>query len=327
MTRETHYRDLLETEQWLGSGLSWTVVRPVAGAIGPAQVAARLTGGGRPEIRELDVQDTELDGFHVLFVDTVGDGVMLFERWGGGYEDRPEVLGWLSEDAYVWNLGWHAGGGERIIHAVPGRSGYETVDLTDSGAYSGALGPGVERVRAASGWARKAAAMALVEELTGARLDREWLTGARTAVLIDTPTSAGPLEPLGLEHVEPELERRLRALDAAGRRAVLIAVAGELAARFQLWDEPVEEALRADGPLGAEVRDGLLLMHAPLLRDWMDSNGGFPREGDELWQRWVASLAVRHALLNPDDGLHSLTYARRALGPEWLHRTIPERDS
>lgn len=201
---------------------------------------------------------------------------------------------------------------------------------TDIGALVDEIGPmqqaaAVDLTEAATlkeAWARKTAAMAVVELSTGMRLDEEWLSNPRSAFIIDQPIRV-PLEPLAFGHFDPDLDSRLRLAPEAVRRKVLLLVVQHLSGTHnidsELFASAMEEVRHGD-PLGQQSREDLLDAQI----EWGEEAAGpLVQEGfesDPARLRLAALMAVRHALIEAGDQadrFQSLTYARHALGSEW----------
>jgi hypothetical protein len=332
----THYQNFLESHQWLANGLSWTVVEPAKPSTDPLRtVAAKLTGGGSPEIaRDLNIRETDLYPVQALFAGTSGSHVVLLEK-GGAYVSSPEVLAWLSDGARVWNVGWHIHGGERLTYAVDGEilaSVHELNPRQMTGTAPDSIAEELTPLRDAASvdlsrasalteaWVRKTTAMGIVEQVTDVRLDAAWLARSRTAILIDPPLSV-PLEPLGFGRADPALDARLRAAAEETRREVLLLLVRVLSERHDLDDDVIASALetiRAGGPLDDQQREDLLDMQLELNEGWQPVLDETASDPDRL--RAAAGMAVRHALLEAGEHtahFQAVTYTRRILGAEW----------
>jgi hypothetical protein len=118
----THYEGFLAAHEWLANALSWTVVETPGSSSAPSAraVAAKLTGGGCPEIADdLGIRELDLYPMEAHFVGASGSAAVLLQQ-GGAYTNDREVLTWLSEGSRVWAISWHVNDGARLFHAVDG---------------------------------------------------------------------------------------------------------------------------------------------------------------------------------------------------------------
>ncbi|WP_182878224.1 hypothetical protein [Microbispora sp. H10670] len=332
----TRYQQFLQSHEWLTSALSWTVVATLDNSVPSIQVvASNLTGGGRPEIAdEMQIRETDLYPMDALFVGKSDTSVALLER-NGLYARTPEVLIWLSERARVWNISWHVNGGEHLMYAANGEILAQVPRLDPQLIFGPAphvisndIEPLNEAVRIdtpattpAEALLRRATAMAIIEQSTGARLDSEWVSHPHPAILIDPPI-AYPLEPLGFGHLDLNLDSLLRSAPEGVRREVLLLVARELSDRYSLTSEHIAasiEAVEHGVPLEWQQREELLDFQMELDEGWRPL---LEKEGTSSFDRirTAACVAVRQALLEASrdaDNFYALTYAQRALGTEW----------
>ncbi|MEV0758120.1 hypothetical protein [Streptosporangium sp. NPDC050280] len=185
----THYRRLIKEVGWLEEGMAWTVILPVSGRLSVQEAATRLTGDSRPEFSELE------PGFpDVVSFGRSGATMMLFEADGFSHAGDPEVLERLSENARVWHVSWNLTGRRMLRHAAQGKVLAEILDFDPYWLHG--IDPGSLREEAAilRGIGRhrppiryKSKVMAMVEQRTGARLDKQWLDQPQPALSIDWP--------------------------------------------------------------------------------------------------------------------------------------------
>lgn len=315
-----HYEQVLTDDSgWLAEGLSWTVVRPFGTDLSLEDLTTRLTGGGWPIIAEAD-EDVEPD---TVYLGGSGLAGMLLEPGGFTGVGLPHVLRWLSHEAQVWHLSWNLTGRQVMTYLVHGRV---LAELPGLGEGPETLATELRALRAAEGAAwpgRQAAAMAIVEARTGARLDRHWFDQPRPIALLDQPISPDPL-PLGLWHHEPDLHARLSASPQETRRALLLHVVETLIDTFDLSTPELTDALHAVGQGRTLSRDHLAAMravHESLGSRWAGLPFAVREQDDRQWRRWVAANAVRHGLRSISDAaawhLDALTFAREALSGDW----------
>ncbi|WP_436758319.1 hypothetical protein [Streptosporangium sp. V21-05] len=187
----THYRRLIKETGWLEEGMAWTVILPVSGRLSVREAATRLTGDSRPELGELEPGFSDVVSFG-----RSGEAMMLFEADGFSHAGHPEALERLSENARVWHVSWNLTGRRMLSHAAQGKVLAEMLDF-DPGWLHG-IDPGSLREEAAilRGIGRyrpptryKTKVMAMVEQRTGARLDKLWLGQPQPALSLDRPST------------------------------------------------------------------------------------------------------------------------------------------
>ncbi|MFC7382557.1 hypothetical protein [Sphaerisporangium rhizosphaerae] len=340
-----HYVRLLDEHRWLANGLCWTVIQPVSGlALSLDEVGSRLTGGGDPEVREMEIRGEDLYPLEVVFVGRSNGATILLQKDGGAHASSPEVMSRLSVDARLWNVSWQSQGAGRLSHSVYGRILADVYGLdvnNATGADPDALAPEIEPLRRAAvagqgeattlkeAWGRKTAALTVIELATGARLLEEWLSAPQSAFVIDQPIAIPP-EPLAFGQIDPDLDARLRLSARSIRQEVLLFVARYLSDRYDLDREflaAVTEKIGQGIPLDRQARDHLLETQL----EWsQEITGPLLQEGAESDHenlRLAALIATRHALLEAGgraDNFQALTYAKHVLGPAWpaLRATI-----
>ncbi|GLX10839.1 DUF6461 domain-containing protein [Microbispora sp. NBRC 16548] len=197
----SHYLKLLRDEPWLEVAMCWTVVVPHDHRPFPvADAGARVSGGTRHEAHEAaPLEALPYDhGVHPMLVEPVGSAVMLFEN-NGFLGSLPEVLRRLSRDGRVCGVYWNVEGGNKLSYAADGRV---LVDLDAlfwdewAGDDFAVLEPELRAMTELlsedeDDW--QAAAMTVVELVTGVRLTGEWLTEAHPYVTFRWPVASEPL--------------------------------------------------------------------------------------------------------------------------------------
>ncbi|MGN9786640.1 DUF6461 domain-containing protein [Nonomuraea sp. ZG12] len=207
------YRQLMNSTQWPGVGMCWTVVVPDDGrALTLDQVAARLAGDTSYRLYEPAplgaIGPPKRDAYPVL-VDRYGSTTVLFEWDYLGAS--PAVLRRLSERARVYSAWWNvnannllsfAAGGEHLLAIdalFPGRQEHhaglarwpELQAMTDF--FAGPLPEDLDEDededdlddRADYDW--RAACLAVIDRTTGARLTGEWLEQPHPYVTVRMP--------------------------------------------------------------------------------------------------------------------------------------------
>lgn len=189
----THYRRLIKEVGWLEEGMAWTVILPVSGRLSVQEAATRLTGDSHLELSELDPGFSDVVSFGQS-----GAAMMLFEADGFSHAGHPQVLERLSENARVWHLSWNITGRRMLAHAAQGKVLAEMLDFDpdwlhgvnpDSLREEAAILRGIGRYRPPTRYKTKV--MAMVEQRTGARLDRQWLDRPQPALSLDWPPTEG----------------------------------------------------------------------------------------------------------------------------------------
>jgi hypothetical protein len=210
-----HYRQLMNSTQWLGVGMCWTVVVPDDGqALTLDQVAARLAGNTPYRLHKpatLDAVGPPERDAYPLFVDRFGSATVLFEWDYLGAS--PAVLRRLSEKARLYSVWWNvnannllsfAVGGEHVLAIdalFPGRQEHhagltrwpELQAMTDFFAAPASEDPDEDEEadeddlddRADYDW--RAACLAVIDRTTGARLTGEWLEQPHPYVTVRMP--------------------------------------------------------------------------------------------------------------------------------------------
>ncbi|SNT61071.1 hypothetical protein SAMN05216276_108140 [Streptosporangium subroseum] len=185
----THYRRLIKEIGWLEERMAWTVILPVSGRLSLQETATRLTGGSHPELSELDPGLPD-----VVYLGQSGAAVMLFEATGFSHAGGTQVLERLSENARVWHVAWNITGMRVLIHAAQGKVLARIPEFApdwlngidpDSLREEAAILRGIGRYRPPTRYKTKV--MAMVEQRTGARLDKQWFDRPRPAVPLWSP--------------------------------------------------------------------------------------------------------------------------------------------
>lgn len=180
-----YYQRLLDTAQWLGVGMSWTVIQSLGEPLSVEDVAERLAGPDA-EIRMLDVREGPPYDAAVHIADC-GPSIMLLDHIGEVVSSVPGLMERLSVGARLWNVGWHVNGGHRLIYAVEGRVLTEVPSLDRDSVYGPdphALDHVLHLLPDPYTPLSQATAMAIIEMESGAYLEMEWLEADQTAVIL-----------------------------------------------------------------------------------------------------------------------------------------------
>ncbi|TQS30447.1 hypothetical protein FLW16_04070 [Microbispora sp. KK1-11] len=279
--------------------------------------------------------------------------MMLFEN-NGFLGSLPEVLRRLSRDGRVCGVYWDVDGNNRLSYAAGGRV-LVRLDAMFWDEWTGddfaVLEPELRAMtELLSGdeddW--QAAAMTVVELVTGVRLTGEWLAGTHPYLTFQWPLATEPPSPEELAEYRNDPEMKLRvAVEAASQSrqfAALAHVAELLATRFRLGEFPVVRDVQADLAAGrrageqriVELREQLVMPLAQRFHetdrdddddDDVDGLDGVSFEENPAWQRMQAGIALQIAARGPEgtaltvadipmvfDAYH---HAGLALGADW----------
>ncbi|MEU6411848.1 DUF6461 domain-containing protein [Microbispora sp. NPDC046933] len=350
----SHYRKLLRDEPWLETAICWTVVVPHDHRpFSVADVGARVSGGTPHETHEAAPLEALpfFDRVYPMSVAPAGSAAVLFEN-NGFLGSLPEVLRRLSRDGRVCGVYWNVEGDNKLSYAADGRV-LVSLDAMFSEEWDdddfAALEP---ELRVMTGllaededeW--QAAAMTVVELVTGVRLTGEWLSGAHPYLTFQWPVATEPPSPEELaEHRnDPEVKLRV-AVEAASQSqqfAALAHVAELLATRFRLDEFPVVRDVQADLAAGrrageqriVELREQLVMPLAQRFHETDDDDDDddvddASFEENPAWQRMQAGIALDIAARGPGGapmGFDAYHHARLAMGDDWaaLRETIRE---
>ncbi|MEV7808668.1 DUF6461 domain-containing protein [Microbispora sp. NPDC088329] len=345
----SHYRKLLREEPWLETAVCWTVVVPHDHRpFSVADIGARVSGGSPHDVHGAAPLEAlpYYDGGNPMSAAPAGPAVMLFEN-NGFLGSLPEVLRRLSRDGRVCGVYWNVEGNNKLSYAADGRV-LVSLDAMFSEEWDDDDFAGLEpelRVMTEllagdeDDW--QAAAMTVVELVTGVRLTGEWLAGAHPYLTFQWPVATEPPSPEELAEYrnDPEVTLRdaVRAAPQSRQFAALAHVAELLADRFRLGEFPVVRDVLADLASGrcaqeervVELRERLM---APLAREFDDGDDSdddaddMSFEQDPAWQRMQAGIALQIAARGPEgttpafdplmvfDAYH---HAGLALGDDW----------
>ncbi|MED7928166.1 DUF6461 domain-containing protein [Nonomuraea sp. LP-02] len=182
-----YYQRLLK-DNWLETGICWTVVVPDDGKpLTLAEIGERVSGGASHEVQEVSrfEDDYSDEGAWAVLVGQSGSVTELFE-YNGFHGVHPPALQRLSVGARAYSVYWNVNANNRIGFAADG----EMLLMVDAmypeeWVHRANLARWPEltvmaphfRWRRGKSW--KAAALATVELTTGARLSFEWLEQER----------------------------------------------------------------------------------------------------------------------------------------------------
>lgn len=314
-----HYRSLINEHQWLLSdGFCWTVI----GSTG-ADFTEGLAPGALPEVRELDVREDPLNllPIPVVFIREHNEVLSLVQT-EGTYVGRPEVLRRLARGGWVWSVSWGPRDGGTISYARDGKLRWP--EFSYDGGILQQAEEGVDagfaqhlallsEVRHSDDHALvRAAALAVIDAATGARLDADWLNGSAQAIVVDFPLPADA--PLLTPFSDRELDVLLRARPQSARREILLTAAETIAEEFDLVDlTGALGAVRQAGELTPDAQDALLFTQIDLCGEWQEN----PVEGRARMLAGTAIRAALRAMTEGADNFDALVYARASLGPRW----------
>ncbi|WP_169986744.1 DUF6461 domain-containing protein [Microbispora sp. H10836] len=193
-----HYRELLREEPWLETAVCWTVVVPHDHRpFSVADIGARVSGGSPHDVHEAAPLEAlpYYDGVHPMSAAPAGPAVTLFEN-NGFLGSLPEVLRRLSRDGRVCGVYWNVEGNNRLSYAADGRV-LVSLDAMFSEEWDDDIFAVLEpELRAMTemltedegDW--QAAAMTVVESVTGVRLTAEWLAEAYPYITFQWPVAS-----------------------------------------------------------------------------------------------------------------------------------------
>ncbi|MFE0153661.1 hypothetical protein ACFWY5_41445 [Nonomuraea sp. NPDC059007] len=326
-----HYMDLLVQHEWLArGGLGWSVVCRLD-PTGSAEQAVVESLGASPVYRDVDIRESDLYPTVELFISVDSNCVSILER-DGIYHSKIEWLRWLSRDARLWHVSWHARGHDQFVYAENGQLlvHYPEFRMDDATIY-GEIPPLLEdHIRILIGspsnerLIKRAAAMATVESASSFQLRDSMLIGTQRALLADRLIEGDPNRALSLRHVDSELYGHVSEANTTQRRQICLLVLNRMAQRYFAKSTEVVKAANAgvnqDVQALGELMPGLIEHSINLGREWFNGPGGTPREEDRRWMRWQASIATRLALqaLAEDTGsFEMLIAAKSATGKGW----------
>ncbi|TQS18679.1 DUF6461 domain-containing protein [Microbispora hainanensis] len=353
-----HYRELRRKEPWLEPAVCWTVVVPhEPRPFSVADIGARVSGGTPHEVHEAAPLEALpfFEGGNPMSVAPASPAVMLFEH-NGILGTQRDVLRRLSRDGRVCGVYWNVEGDNRLNYAAGGRV-LASLDAMFWDEWSGddiaVLEPELRAMTELlagdeDDW--RAAAMAVVELVTGVRLTAEWLSGAHPYLTFQWPLATEPPTPEELAEYRNDPEVRLRdavvAAPESRQFAALTHLAELLATRFRLGEFPVVRDVLtglASGRRAGAQRVGELAerLVAPLAQeafddDDEDSADDLSFEQDPAWQRMQAGIALQIAARGPKDTaltaadipmvFDAYHHAGLALGDDWpaVRETIRE---
>ncbi|WP_431915133.1 DUF6461 domain-containing protein [Nonomuraea jabiensis] len=321
---QRRYADFLQRHPYVAEATCWTVVQPITSPLTIEAVVERL--GGRAEDLEPepddDVDEAEYEGVFYISHD---DGSFVLYESNGYQGTRPEVLRWLSDGARVLSLFWNVNRTTRLTYAA-----YGTIVTTFDpmfpdrrwGKTPHALDAELAILEAAAGRGQwQAAAMALVEAVTGVRLDLPDASAPR--LLLEETIPDDPRPPSTLGHVDPDLDVRLRLAPEPVQTAVIHRAVNAYVAATGLAGEPlVQEALdqlmtgRGDA---RRAGAGLTPLLARLTDDRRDEHGVVLAEDHPVSRRFWAARALDEAMPGRTwpDRLDVLANAPTILGDMW----------
>ncbi|ACZ86043.1 DUF6461 domain-containing protein [Streptosporangium roseum] len=325
MIDETRHRyaDFLQRNPYVAQATCWIVVQPVTAPLSVETIAERL--GGRAEDLEYEPDDDvdEADYEGAFYISQDGASFVVFED--NGYQGtRPEVLRQLSDSARVVSLFWNVNANTMLHYAVygtvvtaldpmfPGRRWGKDPHALDAelAVLDEDHGPG--------GW--RAGAMAVVEAVTGVRLDLPDAGAPR--LLLEETLPEDPHPPSTLGQVDPDLDVRLRLAPEPVQAKVVRHVVAVCVEATGLADESlVRDALDrlVTGHSAEQAAADLRPLLARLMDDRRDAEGEvLPNDHPVSCRHWAAR-ALETALRGHrwSDRLDALVNAPTILGETW----------
>jgi hypothetical protein len=177
-----YYLGLFRRLPLLTDGICWTVVSPLHEPVAAGDVAARLAGGGSPELTPMPFDAAfDHDDRRILHLRQLGDAVAVLEV-NGGLAALTAVLERLSAGARVHTASWNINGAGTLAYAEAGdvRVKFEALfpdqrSGSEPGALDDCLPPLFEALRAPRTSFRPVL-LSMVERRTGIRLTPDWFT-------------------------------------------------------------------------------------------------------------------------------------------------------
>jgi Family of unknown function (DUF6461) len=324
-----HYQDFLARAGALSPALTWTVVQPLTGPLSLTELLARM-GLGESDVVATCPVDTTLEFEFSMSIGQVGPSFVILEP--NGYQtDRLEVLHRLSASARVCGVSWGITGASRLEYWIYGRLvTHLEIHSPDwrHGDQPHALDEELTILEQVSTWPaypdhHRAAAMAVVEAVTGVRLDLDWLVQPHAMVRREAAVPRIELPPGSFGWLDPDLDARLRLADPSVQALAVLRAVTEVLAQHELLDEPSVRAgldLLASGqiaayPPGLVGRDSLTYR---LQGDYEAHRFEVPPDQDPRRARWQAAEALGRAFAPwEQDVFQPLMHVYYAAGDHW----------
>ncbi|MBN6056412.1 hypothetical protein JYK22_31075, partial [Nonomuraea sp. RK-328] len=329
-----YYHELLREDPDLEVGLCWTVIQPLDGPLSLRETARRLTGGGNPDLVDVNPEDP----YPPIRAHEIPSGIALLEENGFTYAGLDPILRRLSRRARVWHVCWNDVGGF-FVYAANGHVLAQINDYDLSQPYLNGPEPvflqaEAETFASATSllWpSKRARALAMIEARTGVRLPQGFLDRPHPGIEIEQPIS-GELPPLDFACHEPGLDAWIRGVSAPVRNSLLGQMAVSLFDAFGPEGAALENAIglarggeQVDTAILSEVKENVLA-----LGSWWEGQSYAQRdENEDVWRRWVAGRGIYHCLRSASEGatyLDGLTYAKFAFGEGWDNATLWMRE-
>ncbi|GLW10719.1 hypothetical protein Misp01_58470 [Microtetraspora sp. NBRC 13810] len=182
------YEQLMRDIEWLGEGMAWTVLMPEKESLPISEIISRLSLPEGSLLPDLEVGLSE-----IAYINTRYACTALFEPEGFSHVGYGPNLERLATDNHVWHVSWNITGRSMLKVAKNGQVQVEILDLDPAMAHGIGLdivGDYLPLLRSASRrkWpALRATAMAIVETVTGTRLDQEWIGQPQSGLAITRP--------------------------------------------------------------------------------------------------------------------------------------------
>lgn len=191
-----HYRQFLDTYQWLeAGGFGWTVYKTDGAVPGVGEIADALSVSGDVDIQEMAVAEEPLSvPESVVFFEMFTDGYFLFQP-EESYISENVVLENLSVNGRLWNISWSAGYHSRLACAEAGEINLKWLNFQSSEfPRPRAIHAVEEQIDVISRALRKEdqgftleEMMAVMELATGVRLPGDWVDGVHPCMIINDP--------------------------------------------------------------------------------------------------------------------------------------------
>ncbi|WP_424533134.1 DUF6461 domain-containing protein [Sphaerisporangium viridialbum] len=326
-----YYRQILADEPWLETSICWTVVESRTASSIEA-VAQKVAGRTRLELREPVMIDAIPRGADPVTSISISNRLAQLFEYSGFLGSLPQVLERLSADGRVCSIYWDVDGNNRLSYAVNGRVlvAVDAMEPEESvvdqyPALAAELQTLAEAVAAdEEDW--QAAAMAVVEIVTGIRLTREWLGEPHTYVTIRWPLAEEVRPaPASLPDSDTALRTAFSSSSAQTQIDVLVRLSDRLIREFELAAFPVSSQARADLATGRYANaDRVRQLREQLMVPLSQAREGHEEiehlEQDPRWRRYQAGNALQIAVQGPGTrtrGFDTFHHAKLAFGDEW----------
>ncbi|MFI6498906.1 hypothetical protein [Nonomuraea typhae] len=170
-----HYLSLLANYPWLRVELCWAVIESKPHVLEEHELGDRLALGHPWEIRRGQLDEFSDDNVVHISYARQRAAFLLLEI--GYHVSRPDVLSMLSRNADVTYVHWNVEGANQLAQIANGQSVW-SVDIFDADEWPSQVfheSPLFDLFRMTSN--ARAASMAIVDLMTGVRLENEFIEG------------------------------------------------------------------------------------------------------------------------------------------------------